>query len=209
MAEFDLRISGGRVLLPGVGLTEVDVLVKDGRVSALCEREAAAAADEVLPVPGLVVLPGAIDAHVHLGQDITVPRTPEDVSLETTAAAAGGVTTLLAYLMTAQPYTDVFSNAVALLEANSAIDFGFHFCIVTREQLAQLLRERSANPGISITIGNEHADPRLGNLTIVTAEYRAGPLTGVIGVIGPTRMPYEKVISIVGHTSRLVSDLLG
>jgi heat-inducible transcriptional repressor len=79
----------------------------------------------------------------------------------------------------------------------------------TRQHLAELLRQRSATPGISITIGNEHADPRLGNLTIVTAEYRAGPLTGVIGVIGPTRMPYEKVISLVGHTSRLVSDLLG
>jgi heat-inducible transcriptional repressor len=79
----------------------------------------------------------------------------------------------------------------------------------TREQLAELLRQRSREPGISITIGNEHADPRLGNLTIVTAEYHAGPLTGVIGVIGPTRMPYEKVISLVGHTSRLVTDLLG
>jgi heat-inducible transcriptional repressor len=30
----------------------------------------------------------------------------------------------------------------------------------------------------------------------------------VIGVIGPTRMPYDKVISLVSHTSRLLSDLL-
>jgi heat-inducible transcriptional repressor len=30
----------------------------------------------------------------------------------------------------------------------------------------------------------------------------------VIGVIGPTRMPYEKVIAVVTHASRLVSDLL-
>ncbi len=79
----------------------------------------------------------------------------------------------------------------------------------TRDQLAALLRERSTKPGISITIGNEHADPRLGNLTVVTAEYRAGALVGVIGVIGPTRMPYEKVISLVSHTSRLVTELLG
>jgi len=42
----------------------------------------------------------------------------------------------------------------------------------------------------------------------VTAEYHAGGLSGVIGVIGPTRMPYEKVVSLVSHTSRLVSDLL-
>jgi heat-inducible transcriptional repressor len=44
-------------------------------------------------------------------------------------------------------------------------------------------------------------------LTIVTAEYRAGPLGGVIGVIGPTRMPYEKVISLVSHTSQMISAL--
>ena len=78
----------------------------------------------------------------------------------------------------------------------------------TRQHLAQLLRQRGASPGITITIGNEHADPRLENFTVVTAEYHAGALSGVIGVIGPTRMPYEKVISLVSHTSRLVTDLL-
>jgi heat-inducible transcriptional repressor len=78
----------------------------------------------------------------------------------------------------------------------------------TRKQLGDLLRKRSDKPGLSITIGNEHHDPRLESFTIVTAEYRAGPLSGVIGVIGPTRMPYEKVISLVSHTSLLVSDLL-
>jgi len=78
----------------------------------------------------------------------------------------------------------------------------------TRQQLADLLRKRSATPGISITIGNEHDDPRLENFTVVTAEYHAGSLAGVIGVIGPTRMPYDKVISLVSHTSRLVTELL-
>jgi len=78
----------------------------------------------------------------------------------------------------------------------------------TRAQLGQLLRSRSASPGISITIGNEHSDPRLESFTIVTAEYRVGALNGVIGVIGPTRMPYDKVIALVQHTSLLVSDIL-
>ena len=78
----------------------------------------------------------------------------------------------------------------------------------TRHVLGDFLRRRSEHHGISITIGNEHEDPRLENWTVVTAEYRAGPLTGVIGVIGPTRMPYDKVISLVSHTSRLVTDLL-
>jgi heat-inducible transcriptional repressor len=75
------------------------------------------------------------------------------------------------------------------------------------EALAEAIRRRTA-PGVSITIGTEHDDPRLEEFTVVTAEYHVGTLTGVIGVIGPTRMPYEKVISLVSHTSRLLNDLL-
>ncbi len=76
------------------------------------------------------------------------------------------------------------------------------------ERLGELLRVQAARPGISVTIGAENADPTFSDFTIVTSEYRAGPLAGVIGVIGPTRMPYDKVISLVAHTSRLVNDLL-
>jgi heat-inducible transcriptional repressor len=78
----------------------------------------------------------------------------------------------------------------------------------TREHLADVLRTRGESPGLTITIGNEHGDARLSELTVVTAQYRAGALSGVIGVIGPTRMPYDKVIALVTHTSQLVSDLL-
>ena len=90
--------------------------------------------------------------------------------------------------------TDQMRRLLALTESN--------------EHLTELLRRRHINPGVSITIGNEHGDPRFENFTIVTSEYRAGSLSGVIGVIGPTRMPYEKVIAVVTHASRLVSDLL-
>lgn len=76
------------------------------------------------------------------------------------------------------------------------------------QQLAAMLEARSGINGLSITIGNEHGDPRLDGFTVVTAEYTAGSLSGVIGVIGPTRMPYDKVVALVGHTSQLVSELL-
>ena len=74
--------------------------------------------------------------------------------------------------------------------------------------LGETMRKRVNAPGISITIGAEHDDPRLEDFTVVTSEYHIGPLAGVIGVIGPTRMPYDKVIALVSHTSRLLSDLL-
>jgi heat-inducible transcriptional repressor len=78
----------------------------------------------------------------------------------------------------------------------------------TPHALGEAIRRRVQAPGISITIGAEHDDPRLEEFTVVTAEYSAGSLSGVIGVIGPTRMPYDKVIALVSHTSRLLSDLL-
>ena len=74
-----------------------------------------------------------------------------------------------------------------------------------------LLREALAarrRTGLSITIGGENDDARLSDLTLVTSSYRKGELSGVIGVIGPTRMPYDKIIGLVEHTSRLVEGLL-
>ena len=79
----------------------------------------------------------------------------------------------------------------------------------TRTELATLLRSRNAGSGVQITIGNEHGASLPGGLTVITAEYKAGGLAGVIGVIGPTRMPYDKVIALVTHTSSLVTELLG
>ncbi|MEP6493780.1 MAG: heat-inducible transcriptional repressor HrcA [bacterium] len=78
----------------------------------------------------------------------------------------------------------------------------------TPQALGDAIRKRVQSTGISITIGAEHDDPRLEDFTVITAEYHVGPLAGIIGVIGPTRMPYDKVISLVSHTSQLLSDLL-
>jgi heat-inducible transcriptional repressor len=67
------------------------------------------------------------------------------------------------------------------------------------------LRRRA---GLSITIGGENTDARLSGFTLVTSAYSVGGLSGVIGVIGPTRMPYDKIIGLVEHTGRLVEGLL-
>ena len=61
---------------------------------------------------------------------------------------------------------------------------------------------------MQITIGGENEDEALSDFTLVTAEYRVAGMKGVIGVIGPTRMPYEKVCAIVEHTSALVTRML-
>ncbi|HEX8906868.1 MAG TPA: heat-inducible transcriptional repressor HrcA [Longimicrobiaceae bacterium] len=76
-----------------------------------------------------------------------------------------------------------------------------------RDLLKDVLGRRDSG-GLQVTIGVEHGDPALADFTVVTSEYRSGGLKGVIGVIGPTRMPYDRVIALVESTSNLISDFL-
>jgi heat-inducible transcriptional repressor len=78
-----------------------------------------------------------------------------------------------------------------------------------RDILGSALSSRDHNSGLQITIGGENAQEELSDFTLVTSEYHIGGLKGVIGVIGPTRMPYEKIIAIVDSTSSLVNRILG
>ncbi len=76
-----------------------------------------------------------------------------------------------------------------------------------RDLLASVLSRRDKDSQLQIRIGSENEEPELNSFTLVTGEYRVGDLAGVIGVIGPTRMPYDRVVAIVDSTSRLVSEL--
>jgi heat-inducible transcriptional repressor len=78
-----------------------------------------------------------------------------------------------------------------------------------RDVLIQALTARNHQGGLQITIGGENAQEELSDFTLVTSEYCIGGFKGVIGIIGPTRMPYEKVIAIVDSTSSLVNRILG
>jgi heat-inducible transcriptional repressor len=76
-----------------------------------------------------------------------------------------------------------------------------------RDLLREALADRLGT-GLTVTIGSEHHSKQLAPFTLVTAPYRSGPFAGVIGVLGPTRMPYDKIVALVDHTSRLLGELL-
>jgi len=143
----DLRIKNATVVLPS-GLRPVDIIVGDGKITGIVARDDATVAAREIDAAGLHIFPGLVDPHVHLGPNITFPQSAEDVTRETQSAAAGGITTLLAYLMTPKPYEEVFPVAKAAMEADSAVDFGFHFCVVTRDQL-ESMPEYVRNLGVS------------------------------------------------------------
>lgn len=68
-----------------------------------------------------------------------------------------------------------------------------------RRQLAQLLEERVGHEGVYITIGTENRMEHLRTLSLVTRDYRMGDARGTIGVVGPTRAPYGRLVSAVDY----------
>jgi len=75
--------------------------------------------------------------------------------------------------------------------------------------LMQLLDVSSKASGVQIFIGGESTLVPMDEMSVVTAPYTSnGRIVGTLGVIGPTRMAYERVIPIVDITSRLLSNAL-
>ncbi|MGJ7555097.1 heat-inducible transcriptional repressor HrcA [Variovorax sp. RB3P1] len=78
-----------------------------------------------------------------------------------------------------------------------------------KAQLMRLLDVSSKAEGVRIFIGGESQVVPFEELSIVSANYEVdGQVVGTLGVIGPTRMPYERMIQIVDITSRLVTNAL-
>src|SRR5471032_702576 len=97
-----LLVSGG-LLVDELSVRPMDVLIQDGRVQAILPPGHARTADNVLDASGLHVLPGVVDAHVHFNEP---GRTDWEGFLSgTTAAAAGGITTVCDMPLNCHPPT--------------------------------------------------------------------------------------------------------
>ncbi len=78
-----------------------------------------------------------------------------------------------------------------------------------KTSLLHLLDVSQRAPGVQIYIGGESGLVPLDECSVVTASYEInGELIGTLGVIGPTRMAYERVIPIVDVTAKLLSNAL-
>ena len=78
-----------------------------------------------------------------------------------------------------------------------------------KKDLLHLLERCTRAEGVQIFIGEEAGYEVFGDYSVVTAPYFDGSRTlGVLGVIGPTRMAYERIIPIVDITARMLSSAL-
>ena len=78
-----------------------------------------------------------------------------------------------------------------------------------KRDLLQLLERCSRAEGVRLFIGEESGFAALDTWSLVTAPYGVGGrVLGVLGVIGPTRMAYERVIPVVQATAQIISSAL-
>jgi len=73
--------------------------------------------------------------------------------------------------------------------------------------LTEFLRNQE-DEGLVITIGKENRFIEVMNCSLVTSSYRVGKIKGTVGIIGPTRMPYSQLVSVVEYTARTISEAL-
>ncbi len=78
-----------------------------------------------------------------------------------------------------------------------------------KRDLLDLLERTISSGGIQVLIGNETHLGDVEDVSVVTANYRrAGANAGMLGIIGPTRLDYAKVVPLVGFTARVMSEVL-
>jgi heat-inducible transcriptional repressor len=78
-----------------------------------------------------------------------------------------------------------------------------------KEKLLRLLDKSLEDEGIRIIIGNESDVYEMRDMSIITSTYRIdAETTGILGIIGPIRMNYSRVIPIVNYTAKTITNLL-
>jgi heat-inducible transcriptional repressor len=83
----------------------------------------------------------------------------------------------------------------------------FHM-IEEKHQLIDLLTRSIEANGLTVVIGSEHRSPDLHPFSLIATTFQDGDRSGTIGVIGPTRMRYQRAISVVDGVSQAVNRLL-
>ena len=80
--------------------------------------------------------------------------------------------------------------------------------INNEEMIIHVLEKNEARPRqIRVTVGKENEDDKLKAYSVITSGYTLGDIPGSIGVIGPTRMPYSRMIPLVDFVAQMISEM--
>lgn len=124
-----ILIRGGTVVTPET-LLHADVLIRGEQIQAIGHALPAPRGAEVVDATDLLVLPGVIDAHVHIQLDTGIYASPSNWRTESRAAACGGVTTVVDFAtqLPGQSFAEALDARLAEA-APSHIDYAFHMMV--------------------------------------------------------------------------------
>jgi dihydropyrimidinase len=187
MIVCDALVRGGRVVLPeATAPLEIDIAIKDGRVLALLEPGALAEADWVWEAAGQIVMPGAIDPHVHVSWPYLDSRTCDDYATATRAAATGGTTTIIDFAIEGRESPlEALKARRSQAEGQAVIDYSFH--LVISDATPQVLDELPDVVAEGVTSFKLYMTYRrrglaVSDATLTAVARRAAELGAVVGV---------------------------
>jgi dihydropyrimidinase/allantoinase len=140
--RYDLIIRGGKLLVPSIGIIEGDIGIREGKIAAIGKSLDPNQADKAIDAHNLLVTPGIIDAHFHIG----IYRPPrEDALSESRSAIIGGITTLISYfrtgryyLNTSGPYLKIFPELLKTVDGAFYTDYSFHLAPILLTHLDEM-----------------------------------------------------------------------
>ena len=137
--SFDVVVAGGNVVVGNAEPVVADIGIVDGTIRAIGED---LRGEEVIDARGKLVLPGAVDAHYHLGIYRSIG---DDAESETLSSLAGGVTSVVSYFRTGShylnktgPYREIFPEVLELAAGRARTDFAYHLAPMDRAQVAEI-----------------------------------------------------------------------
>ena len=121
-----MLIINGKVFLPSLDEpADVDIRIRDGKIAEIGTK--LPRNDEILDAEGYIILPGAIDPHTHFNDPGYKEK--EDFYHGTSAAASGGITTIIDMPCTSVPPVTNLENLrtkLAAIEKKAVVDFGLY-----------------------------------------------------------------------------------
>jgi len=162
------------------GLKKADVLIRGERIVAVEAGLTAPPGATLIEAKGCLILPGLIDAHVHLREPGGTHK--EDFTTGTQAALAGGVTTVLGMPNTTPPIIDAtaLAHALSMAAAKSVCDHGL-FVGATRDNLDTARKVRDA-VGLKLYMGSSTGPLMVGDFAGQYAHFKAYPTDRVIAL---------------------------
>ncbi len=131
------------------GTQDCEIAVDGGKIVKLA-KVIEDGANRIIDCTGKLVIPGAIDGHVHFEMEYGPGiRTADDFRTGTESAAAGGVTTVIDFVtpVRGQPLSDAFEERLRAAQGKVLVDFGLHVCVLEANaqrisELRRLVEER-------------------------------------------------------------------